>query len=125
MKAAGRHYAERSYRSWLDAAYTYGRNDVILARDRSQRLLLSAIHQEFQDRHIMVRSLVRLCRGRFWLASFAVSALKLTADAATFVHADGMERSAYSGLFNLRYYSGLFDELDDSQFLFRGVADPV
>src|SRR5262245_2249358 len=125
MKAAGMHYAERSYRSWLDAAYMYGCNDVIFARDRNQKWLLSAIHQEFQDRHILVRSLVRLCTGRSWLASIIASALKLTADAATLVHASGMEKSAYSGLFNLRYYSGLFDELDDSQFLFRGVADPV
>ena len=125
MKAAGRHYAERSYRSWLDGAYTYGRNDVIFARDRSQKWLLSAIHQEFQERHLMIRSLVRLCRGRSWLASLMTCALKLAADSATLVHADGMERSAYSGLFNLRYYSGLFDELDDSQFLFRDLENPV
>jgi len=119
MKAVGMHYVERSYRSWLDAAYTYGRNDVIFARDRNQTWLLPTIRREFQDRHKLVRSLVRVCRGRPWLASLTASALKLTADAATLVRADGVEMSAYSGLFNLRYYSGLFDELDDSQFLFR------
>jgi hypothetical protein len=59
------------------------------------------------------------------LASLTASALKLTADAATLVHADVMVRSAYSGLFNLRYYSGLFDELDDWEFLFRDVEKPV
>jgi GT2 family glycosyltransferase len=123
MKAVGMHYVERSYQAWLDAAYAYGRNDVIFARDRNQGWLLSAIHQEFQLRNKMIRSLVRLCRGRYWLASLTGSALKLTADAATLVHADGMERSAYSGLFNLRYYSGLFDELDDLQFLFRDVEN--
>jgi hypothetical protein len=123
MKAVGMHYVERSYQAWLDAAYAYGRNDVIFARDRNQGWLLSAIHQEFQLRNKMIRSLVRLCRGRYWLVSLTGSALKLTADAATLVHADGMERSAYSGLFNLRYYSGLFDELDDLQFLFRDVEN--
>jgi GT2 family glycosyltransferase len=125
MNAAGMHYAERSYRSWLDAAYTYGRNDVIFARDRNQKWLLSAIHQEFQHRHMMVRSLVRVCGGRSWLASIAAYALKLTADVATILHAEGIERSAYSGLFNLRYCSGLCDELDDSQFLFRDAENPV
>jgi len=125
MKAVGMHYVERSYRSWLDAAYTYGRNDVIFARDRNQKWLLSAIHDEFQYRHKMVRSLVRLCIGRSWLASLTASALKFTADTATLVRADGMERSAYSGLFNLRYYTGLFDELDDSQFLFRDVKNQI
>jgi len=73
----------------------------------------------------MIRSLVRLCSGRSWLASLTASALKLAADAATLVHADGIERSAYSGLFNLRYYSGLFDELGDSQFLFRNIDKAV
>jgi len=125
MKAAGMHYVERSYQSWLHAAYMYGHNDVIFARDRNQKWLLSAIHEEFQGRHKIIRSLVRLCRGRSWLASLTTSALKLTADAATLVHANGVERSAYSGLFNLRYYSGLIDELDDSQFLFRDVENPV
>jgi len=125
MKAVGMHYVERSYRSWLDAAYTYGRNDVIFARDRNQTWLLPTIRREFQDRHKLVRSLVRVCRGRPWLASLTASALKLTADAATLVRADGVEMSAYSGLFNLRYYSGLFDELDDSQFLFGDVRNHV
>jgi GT2 family glycosyltransferase len=125
MKAAGMHYVERDFQSWLNAAHAYGRNDVIFARDRNQRWLLPTIHREFQDRHKMIRSLVRLCSGRAWLASLAAFALKLTADAATLVHADGMERSAYSGLFNLRYYSGLFDELGDSQFLFRDVENPA
>jgi GT2 family glycosyltransferase len=124
MKAAGAHYVERSYRSWLEAAYTYGRNDVIFARDRNQEWLLPAIHEEFQDRHKMVRSLVRLCIGRPWLASLAASALKLGADAATLLRADGVERSTYSGLFNLRYYEGLLDELGDWQFLFRDIERP-
>ena len=35
IKAAGMHFADRSYRAWLDAAYSYGRNDVIFARDRN------------------------------------------------------------------------------------------
>jgi GT2 family glycosyltransferase len=125
MKAAGAHYVERSYRSWLDAAFTYGRNDVIFARDRNQEWLLAAIHREFQERHRMVRSLVRLCVGRPWMASLVASALKLTADAATLLGADGVERSTYSGLFNLRYYEGLLDELGDPQFLFRDVERPV
>ena len=29
MEAVGMHFAERSFSSWLNAAYTYGRNDVI------------------------------------------------------------------------------------------------
>jgi glycosyltransferase involved in cell wall biosynthesis len=117
IQAVGMHFAERSFRAWLDVAYTYGRNDVIFARDRNQKWLLSAVREEFQDRHFLIRSLVRVCGGRSrptWIASWA---LKVAADAATLLRARDMERLAYSGLFNLQYYTGLFNELDDVHFL--------
>lgn len=118
MNAVGMHYAERSYRSWLEAAHTYGRNDVIMARDRNQKWLLSAIRREFHDRHFLIRSLVRLSRGRSRLTSLTTSALKAAADAANIVHAGGIEQSAYSGLFNLQYYNGLFREIGDTDKFF-------
>jgi glycosyltransferase involved in cell wall biosynthesis len=125
IHAAGMHFAERSFRAWLDAAHTYGRNDVIFARDRNQKWLLSAVRQEFQDRHFLIRSLVRVCRGRSRLTEIASTALKLAADAATLLRARGTERFAYSGLFNLQYYTGLFDELDDVHFLFKDLENPI
>jgi GT2 family glycosyltransferase len=112
MEAVGLHFADRSFRSWLDAAQAYGRNDVIFARDRNQKWLLSDVKYEFHQRHLLVRMLVHLCRGRPRLTSMTTSAIKLAADAATFVHADTLERSAYSGLFSLQYYKGLHEELD-------------
>lgn len=125
IQAAGLHFADRSFRAWLDAAYSYGRNDVIFARDRNQKWLLSAVHQEFRDRHFLIRSLVRMCRGRSRLTSIASSALKLAADAATFLRAGDIERLAYSGLFNLQYYNGLSHELDDVHFLFKDLENPI
>jgi GT2 family glycosyltransferase len=121
MQAVGMHFAERSFQAWLDAAYTYGRNDVIFTRDRNQKWLLPTVRQEFQDRHLFIRSLVRMCRGRSRLTRIATSALKLAADAATLLRANDIERGAYSGLFNLQYYNGLFNELDDVHFLFRRI----
>jgi glycosyltransferase involved in cell wall biosynthesis len=120
MQAVGMHFAERSFRAWLDAAYTYGRNDVIFARDRNQKWLLPAVRREFGERHFLIRSLVRMCRGRSRMTRIATSALKLAADAATLLRASEIERTAYSGLFNLQYYNGLFNELDDVHFLFKG-----
>jgi GT2 family glycosyltransferase len=119
MQAAGMHFADRSYRAWLDAAYSYGRNDVIFARDRNQNWLLPTIRQEFLDRHFLIRLLVRVCSGRSRLTRIASSALKLAADAATLLRAGVVERKAYSGLFNLQYYNGFFNELDDVYFLFK------
>jgi glycosyltransferase involved in cell wall biosynthesis len=125
IDAAGMHFAERSFRAWLDMAHTYGRNDVIFGRDRNQKWLLSAIHQEFRDRHFLIRSLVRGCRGRSRPTRLVSSALKLAADASTRLRARDIERFAYSGLFNLQYYTGLFNELDDVHFLFKDLEDPV
>jgi glycosyltransferase involved in cell wall biosynthesis len=125
MQAVGMHFAQRSYRAWLDAANAYGRNDVIFARDRNQKWLLSAIRQEFRDRHFLIRSLVRMCRGRSRSTRIASSALKLAADAATRLQASDMERLAYSGLFNLRYFNGLFNELGDVRFLFKDPENPI
>jgi GT2 family glycosyltransferase len=125
IQAVGMHFAERSFRAWLDAAHTYGCNDVIFARDRNQKWLLPAIHQEFQDRHFLIRSLVRVCRGRSRLTWIASPALKLAADAATLLRASDIERFAYSGLFNLQYYTGLFNELDDVHFLFKDLENPI
>ena len=125
MQAAGMHFAERSFRAWLDAAYAYGRNDVIFTRDRNQKWLLPAVRQEFRDRHFLIRSLVRLCKGRSRLTRIATSALKLAADTATLLRASDIERLAYSGLFNLQYYNGLFNELNDQHFLFKNFDNPV
>lgn len=63
--------------------YTYGRNDVIFARDRNQKWLLSAVRREYRDRHFLIRSLVRVCGGRSRQTSPATSAPKLAAEAAT------------------------------------------
>jgi glycosyltransferase involved in cell wall biosynthesis len=116
MDAVGSHYAERSFRSWLQAANTYGHNDVIFARDRGQKWLMPALESEFRQRHNLIQSLVRICRRRPRVTALAGKAMKLAADAATLVGAAKIEQVAYSGLFNLQYYSGLHDELGDAQF---------
>ena len=123
IKAAGKHFADRSYRAWLNMAYAYGRNDVIFARDRHQRWLLATIHREFLERHFLIRSLVRLCRGRSRLTHVVSSLLKFAADSATLLRADAVEGKAYSGLFNLQYYNGFVHELNDAGFLFRDLGD--
>jgi GT2 family glycosyltransferase len=120
MKAVGLHYAERSYRSWLEMAKAYGRNDVIFARDRNQKWLLSTLASEFRQRHVLVRSLVCSCRGRPRLTALVGLVMKFAADAATLIGAGKIERITYSGLFNLQYYCGVNEELGESQSLICG-----
>jgi glycosyltransferase involved in cell wall biosynthesis len=121
IRAAGMHFADRSFRAWLDVAYTYGRNDVIFARDRNQEWLLPTIRREFKERHYLIRSLVRVCSGRSRLTRIASTALKFAADAATFLRVGVLEQQAYSGLFNLQYYYGFLSELNDDPFLFKDI----
>jgi glycosyltransferase involved in cell wall biosynthesis len=125
MRAVGRHFAERSFRAWLDAAYTYGRNDVIFARDRNQKWLLPLVRREFRERNVLVRLLVRLCGGRARISQIVSQALKFTADTATLFRVGYIEKRVYSGLFNLHYYNGLFSELNDVDYLFRDPETPT
>ena len=73
------------------------------------------------ERHYLIRSLVRVCSGRSRLTRIASTSLKLAADAATHLRATALEQKAYSGLFNLQYYNGFFNELDDGHFLFKDL----
>ena len=116
-EAVVHHYAERSFESWLDNAYAYGRNDVIFARDRGQRWLLGAISREFQDRNVMVRRLTRICVPRPRLGAVVTSALSGVARAASWARVGLVADPALSGVYNLAYYRGMAAELGDADRL--------
>lgn len=125
MEAVGMHYAERSFHSWLEMARAYGRNDVIFARDRNQKWLLPALEAEFRERHALIRALIRLCRRRPRLSAVAARLIKLAADTAAQIGANKVEQRAYSGLFNLQYYGGLHDELDNEKSVICANTAPA
>jgi glycosyltransferase involved in cell wall biosynthesis len=122
MQAEGHHFAERSFQSWLDAAYTYGRNDVIFGRDRGQARLLTQVRSEYDKRNALVRQLVRACLGRPQATDMASQALKAVAHVGARIGSNGLEKSGCSGLFNLRYYQGFCDELGDPGYFFRPLS---
>jgi GT2 family glycosyltransferase len=108
------HLARRSYRSWLDIGYRYGRADVRMARDKQRPGVLETAGREFQTRHPVTRALVRLslrlpATERLMAAAAHPLSLGLTGlglDAA----ADRLLASA----FNLAYWRGVSDELGGS-----------
>lgn len=110
-EAIGYHYAERSFRAWLEIPYAYGRNDVIFTRDRGQTWLLPTVLSELRQRNRLTRLLVHACVGRARCYSGALAALKLAADLGRGLGREQLVQSAYSGIFNLRYYQGIADEL--------------
>lgn len=115
--AVGMHYAERSFGSWLDIPYTYGRNDVIFARTYRQVWILETVRQEFDERHAFNRLITRACLGRPMIRNVMQEGLKLLARGAASVGSERITRMAYSGLFSLCYYQGFADEFGDISFL--------
>ena len=110
------HYAERSFASWLGAAYAYGRNDVVFGRDHGRVWLLEAITREFQDRNVLVRGLTRACLPRHRLDTVASAGLARTARAFGRL---GAGRPLFSAVYNLAYYRGMADELGGADRLLR------
>jgi GT2 family glycosyltransferase len=110
------HYAERSFASWLGAAYAYGRNDVVFGRDQRRTWLLEAIAREFQDRNVLVRALTHTCLPRRRLDALASATL---ARSARLCGRLGAGRPLFSAVYNLAYYRGMADELGGADVLLR------
>jgi len=121
-EAVGYHYAERSFASWINIPYAYGRNDVIFAHEKGQDWLLPVIWREYQDRNIMIRMMNRLCLGRPLFSRPALQGLKLAASAGHKLGLAKVTSQAYSGIFNLRYYQGVADQLGGRQLFFAGLS---
>lgn len=116
MDAEGYHYAERSYKSWMDAAYAYGKNDAIFGRDRNQSWILPVVRDEFHGRKRPMRLLISSCLGRPRLTSLVISILHGLAYFADRAGASSGALAAYSCVFGLRYYQGFLDELGEPAY---------
>jgi GT2 family glycosyltransferase len=120
------HYAERSFESWLSAAYAYGRNDVVFGRDQGRTWLLESIAEEFHGRNPLVRGVARMCLPRPRLGGVVSNAMSTTARATGWAHVDPLARPLFSAVYNLAYYRGMADELGGAGplfALFDGTAD--
>jgi len=120
-KAVGFHYADRSFASWSNIAYAYGRNDVIMTRQKGQDWLLPTVLEEFHGRNLLVRSLTRLCLGRETLSRAAVNGLRGIALFGDRIHIEMLPRFAFSGIFNLRHYQGIADEMGGPKLFWEAV----
>lgn len=110
-RAVGLHYAVRNFRSWMEIPYAYGRNDVVFSRDKAQKWLLPAVKREFRTRNGLIRLLVWLCIRWRVFSRPVVALLKLASQLGGYIGVPTLYRMAFSGIFNLRYYEGVADEL--------------
>ncbi len=115
------HYVERSFRSWLDIPYAYGRNDVIFTRDRGQTWLVPTILHEYHSRKALIRLLVRACMGHARLSQVVTVLLNKAALLGASAGIQAIPRAAYSGIFNLRHYQGIADEMGGRAQFFTEV----
>jgi GT2 family glycosyltransferase len=109
--AIGRHYAERSFSSWISNARHYGRNDVVFDREQGRTDRLDAVRREFTGRHVLIQWLTRASVGRPWLESSLQWAVRGFTAASDRLGCHRMTRFALSGLYNSTYYCGLAEEL--------------
>lgn len=121
--AVGYHYASRTFASWLRTPYAYGRNDVIFTREGGQSWLLPTVMREFQTRHPAIRQMTRLFLSRPLPSSALIGLLRLMATLASAMGASRVSDYAYSGIFNLRYYQGITDELGGRRIFLQHVDE--
>jgi GT2 family glycosyltransferase len=120
--AVGYHYAERSFKSWIEIPYAYGRNDVIFTREKGQAWLLPTIFREFHGRNLLVRWLARSCLDRRFLTAVAMKSLRAAMSIGDRAGNAALPRMACSGVFNLRHYQGISDAIGGRRIFFEQVA---
>jgi GT2 family glycosyltransferase len=109
--ATSYHYAQRSYRSWLTSAYSYGCNDVIFARDRGESWLIPTMRREFERQHRALRALVDLALSRRLVRPVTASVLPHLKWVALTLRPVKLRMALLSFAFGLNYYRGVADEL--------------
>ena len=109
--AVGRHYADRSYDAWRGAAYLYGRNDVVFARDRGRGWIFPFMAQKYRDHHPVLRAFVAVGVRSDAVRRVEVRAFAALAGVAERLGADRIGRAAYSAIYGIEYHCGARDEL--------------
>ena len=120
--AIGYHYAERTFQEWLDIPYVYGRTDVILTQSGGQEWLLPTIFRELHGRHGLIRLVNRVLLDRHKASEIFIAVSKRVSDWGDHLGIFSIPRFGYSGIFNLRYYQGIADELGGRAKFFAAAA---
>jgi hypothetical protein len=70
----------------------------------------------------LIRVLAQMCLDRARFSALTITALKWTAQIGAAARVPAIPRMAYSGIFNLRHYQGVADELGGRARFFAGIA---
>ena len=119
--AVGYHYAERTFDAWKAAAYTYGRNEVVFARDHDRSWMMPFMAYKFNDHHRAIRTVTAACVRWLWLRR---PVTVLSGWIARVLGRAGLERPtryALSALYSIEYHTGIADELGSRERFFEVV----
>jgi GT2 family glycosyltransferase len=111
--AEGLHYAERSYRSWIDSGYQYGRNDILFGKGEERSA------GQFRYRHPLTRALVRFGVRHRAAGDRIPRAARTAIQAADRVRLEGLSHQLCGAVFNLAYWLGVSDELGSASAAMR------
>jgi glycosyltransferase involved in cell wall biosynthesis len=110
--AAAFHRGYRTYKSWRNSAYLYGRTDVELALKRGHMQVLDEISRWYVRRHIAIRALVKTSLiGGKPVRSIMEGALRTAGGATHRLGLTKVSHACYSIIFNLSYWQGAADEI--------------
>jgi GT2 family glycosyltransferase len=124
-RAAGHHYAVRSYTSWTEIAYAYGRNDVIFHQSKGYEAVLPTLYWEFKKRHLGIRFSTWICMDHPFPSGALSWVYKAIAMAGYRLSLKGLSRLACSVIFNLRYHQGVSDHLGGRRKFFQAISKAI
>ena len=121
--AVGHHHAERSFASWLQNAYDYGRCDAVFARDHGRRSVGEIVEQGFRRRPATLRWTITACVSRPALDDVVRAGYRTTFAVGRALRIGGVARLSLSGLYSGHYYRGVADQLGGADAFRRVVRD--
>jgi GT2 family glycosyltransferase len=110
-QAIGYHYAHRSFESWKNAHYLYGRYDVKLETEKGQSEWIEMCRDEFKTRHPLTRVLAEKTLDHKTLQKIFTAGLLQVARLAGTVRQEKRAYQALSCIANMLYWQGFNDEL--------------
>jgi GT2 family glycosyltransferase len=110
-RAEAHHYAERSFASWCDIAYQYGRNDIVFARYPGREQLARFLAWTFSQHRLPVKLITWATVSSPLLAKMVVGSMKAMVRLGELVRVHLISRAALSIIHSVLYHEGMADEL--------------
>lgn len=124
-RAIAYHYAERTFEAWKSAAYAYGRNDVVFARDHGRSWMMPFMAEKFSSHHPFIRKVTAACIRWRWLRRPVNGLMGAMVRLLGWAGVERLPSYALSVIYSVEYHRGLADELGSTDRFFRVVGAPV